>query len=575
MPTEGTRTADSPNNAHPNFFPNSQRTHRLQYQSIAHFPSQNDGPHGTAPLPREFERRRSPFPATRESVGTLELARDGALFLDVVVSLEQASASKHALERTLENAQAELDLIGRHGERGNQAHDLKHAGGHDHHPAVETLLGDVAGASLGAVPLEFDPDHQTESAHLGNGIAVADLGESVPQLAAACTRVIQNALFLEDVESGVCGGARDGVAGISAALATRGCLGHDVLACDNGRQRKPGCKALCHDENVGDDVVVLDGKHLARAAEARLHLIGDKENAILFADLLDAREKVGRRVDIATLSKHGLNHGTRSLLRGALLVQKKLKLLHTIVRHLRAGEAIGQLAGVGEGRHVHARHQWPKARAVDRLGCGHGHCANGAAMVRALEDNDIGLASGQARRFDGCLDGFGSRVPKVERIKSLGNDLEKFVGESDHLVMEGKAALPVDERCNLLLRSLDNARMAVASVGDTNAACEIEDLLALVGDNPAALAALHDDIAEAADARRYVAQTDLRKLRWAKAWRSLRVCEGARGSSGSHTKSGRGIAKRTDRREHFFRLLKLLLLLLLLSVSFPELLVPS
>eukprot|EP01136_Pigoraptor_vietnamica_P035616 Opistho-1_new@101189 len=385
--------------------------------------------------------------------------------------------------------------------------------------------------------LKLDPDHQPEAANLGNRVAVANLREAVAQLAAARARVVEKALLLEHVERRNGRGARDRVAGVRAALAARGRLRHDVLARDNAGEGKARRESLGHDENVGDDVEVLDRKHVARASKARLDLVAHEQNVVLLANLLDARDEVGRRVDVAALAEDGLNHGARRFLRGALLVQKELKLLDAVVAQLRARERVGKLARVRVRRDVDAGHEGPKARAVNRLRGGHGHGADSAAVVRSLEHNHVLLARRNACRLHGRLDGLGARVPEVERVESLGNDLEELFGEDNHLVVEGQAALAVNERGDLTLRRLHDARVAVSGVGDSNAAGEVENLLALVRGHPAALARREHKVAEAADARRNVLEAELSELRGA--------TNGLRVSARGH---GHGLRGRRDGR---------------------------
>ena len=60
-------------------------------------------------------------------------------------------------------------------------------------------------------------------------------------------------------------------------------------ACRAPANGKPRRDALGHADDVGLDAVVLDGEHLAGAAEAALHLVGDEQDPVLPAALDDAR----------------------------------------------------------------------------------------------------------------------------------------------------------------------------------------------------------------------------------------------------------------------------------------------
>ena len=62
---------------------------------------------------------------------------------------------------------------------------------------------------------------------------------------------------------------------------------------------KPAAHALADRHDVGHDAVVLDPPHRARAAEARDHLVGDEERAVIFRDGLDRAQEPGRRNHVA------------------------------------------------------------------------------------------------------------------------------------------------------------------------------------------------------------------------------------------------------------------------------------
>ena len=69
-----------------------------------------------------------------------------------------------------------------------------------------------------------------------------------------------------------------------------------------GAQRETVGDALRRDKDIGIDAVMLDGKHLAGAGKAGLHLIGNKEDAVLVEDFLYLFEIVWRRTDDAAFA---------------------------------------------------------------------------------------------------------------------------------------------------------------------------------------------------------------------------------------------------------------------------------
>ena len=80
------------------------------------------------------------------------------------------------------------------------------------------------------------------------------------------------------------------------------------------------------------------------------------------------------------------------------------------------------VVAVGKRRDEDARHQRLVAGAVDRLGGGHTHGGVGAAVERALEDDDVGLAAGGAGQLDGRFDGFGARVTEEEVVEFVRHE---------------------------------------------------------------------------------------------------------------------------------------------------------
>lgn len=96
--------------------------------------------------------------------------------------------------------------------------------------------------------------------------------------------------------------------------------------------------------------------------------------------------------------------------------------------------------------------------------------------------------------------------------------------------------LTVDELASLLLGCLCHGRMAMAEIGDANAAGEIEHLAASNHGDIASRAALDDLSCKSTDASGYVRDAELSKLGethdWASYWGELWAVELSRGGFG-------------------------------------------
>ena len=71
---------------------------------------------------------------------------------------------------------------------------------------------------------------------------------------------------------------------------------------DGGAEREAVGDPLGQDHDVRLDAEVLDGEDLAGAPEARLHLVGDEEDAVAVEDLLHPPEVARRRHEDAALA---------------------------------------------------------------------------------------------------------------------------------------------------------------------------------------------------------------------------------------------------------------------------------
>ena len=119
-------------------------------------------------------------------------------------------------------------------------------------------------------------------------------------------------LFLLDhVENGVRGREADRRAGVGAAEAAGQRGVHQLGAAGDGGEREAAAKALGHADQVRHHAGMLDREHFAGAGEAGLDFVGDEQDAVLFAQLLQfAQEFVGGDIEPA-LALHRLDDDRR------------------------------------------------------------------------------------------------------------------------------------------------------------------------------------------------------------------------------------------------------------------------
>jgi ParB family chromosome partitioning protein len=146
---------------------------------------------------------------------------------------------------------------------------------------VDHVVAQPGGALLGGFVLdELHADHQAAAAHLADAaVPRRNLFQAVERVLAHGGGVLDQAFF-QQPDGLQRGGAGDGVAAKGVAVRALRPV-HDALARDHGAQRHAGGNTLGHADDVGLDAPVLHGEHLAGAAHAGLHFVGDEQDAVL------------------------------------------------------------------------------------------------------------------------------------------------------------------------------------------------------------------------------------------------------------------------------------------------------
>ncbi len=170
----------------------------------------------------------------------------------------------------------------------------------------------AASASGSAVAPQLDREHGAEAAHVHDAVEALP-----PRLHAGADRLadllgaVREALLGDDVENGVGGGDRHGVADVRAAHGAVGRGVHDLRPPEHARERQARGDRLGDDDQVRLDPEVLHRERAPGAAETCLHLVGHEDDPVLVADPAEALHELGRRHDEAALALDRLEDDAR------------------------------------------------------------------------------------------------------------------------------------------------------------------------------------------------------------------------------------------------------------------------
>src|SRR5271156_216055 len=97
---------------------------------------------------------------------------------------------------------------------------------------------------------------------------------------------------------------------------------HDFGPSGNRGERKAATEALGRDDHIRRDAVVLACEHFAGASKSRLHLVGDQQNSVPAADIVQSRKKLRRWRHETTFAQYGLNNNRSYRFRGHNLAER-------------------------------------------------------------------------------------------------------------------------------------------------------------------------------------------------------------------------------------------------------------
>ncbi len=248
---------------------------------------------------------------------------------------------------------------------------------------------------------------------------------------------------------------------------------------------KPAAQGLGGGHDVGLDAPVLHGEPLAGPAHAGLDLVGDEEDAVLFADPLDLAHVLRRRDDEAALALHRLGDDRGHLLGVDLLGEGLLQQTCALAAAARVGQGQRAAVAVGVRDAVDLGRVRPEAHLVGAHLRGEAERHVGAAVEGVLEGDDGLAPRGVAGDLDGVLDRLGAGVHEEGALGEVaGSVAVELLGQLQVGLVAEQAEAHVRVEVGLLLDGLDHLGVAVADVHDADAGGEVDVLPALdVGDD--------------------------------------------------------------------------------------------
>ncbi len=209
----------------------------------------------------------------------------------------------------------------------------------------------------------------------------------------------------------------------------------------------------------GCDAGLLDREERPRAAEARLHLVGDQHDPVLVAQCAQSTEVGGGRWDEPTLALHRLDHDAGDLRGIDLRSECQPERFESVLR----GIVSTPVVLVGERHAVDLGRVRAEARLVRSHLRRQRHRHQGAAVERVREREHGGPAGRGARDLDGVLDRLGAGVEERGLDRSVDRrPLRQSLGELDVGVVRNDREVGVQEAVNLRVHAFGDRGVRVS-----------------------------------------------------------------------------------------------------------------
>src|SRR5258708_6025135 len=286
----------------------------------------------------------------------------------------------------------------------------------------------------------------------------------------------EEAVFLDGFDGGKRGGAGSGVAAEGSAESADAGGIHDFGAAGYGGDGHATAEGFGHGDQIRLDAEVLGGEPFAGAGEAGLHFVGDEEDAVLAADILQQLEVVARGNDEATFAENGFgDHGGDGF--GS---DGALEGVFEMMREGFGGGSLFAAVGIGERNTVDVAGERLEAGFIGMRLAGQRHGEKRAAMEGVLETDDGGALGVDAGDLDGVFDGFGARVDKDSFLREVTRrEGVEFFRDGDVPFIRSDREAEMQVLLELLADGGEDARRAVADVEAADSASEIEIAIAV------------------------------------------------------------------------------------------------
>jgi len=302
----------------------------------------------------------------------------------------------------------------------------------------------------------------------------------LPQFPAKRLRPVKEPFFLEDLQDRQGGSTADRIPTVSPPqTAHLGCV-HHLRPADDGAERHTRCQALGAQDEIRFNPPVFHGKHLAGAANAALNLIGNKDNAIIPANLEQPGEVLGRRGNEAAFAHDRFRDQGGCAFAGHLADEEVLEVVGAGHVAGRVGEAERAAIAIGAGHAVDVGHEGAEPEFVGLDLAGEGHRQIGPTMKGIVETDDARPPGIVASDFHRILHGLGARVGKYSHFgKTARGQAAQLFREPDVDFVHDNVKAGVGKLRSLVLDGGDDSRMAVAHIHDANAARKVNQLPAV------------------------------------------------------------------------------------------------
>src|SRR5271163_4404262 len=175
---------------------------------------------------------------------------------------------------------------------------------------LHQAVAQVGGAFFGfLIADDFDADHQAFAADFADDFVAGGPigGEAADEF--AHLRGVGDVIPFEQADRRERSGDANGIASEGGSVRT-GTPIHYASASDDGAERHAGGDTLRSANNVWLDAGVIASPPLTGASHAGLDFIGDKQDAVLAADALQALQEFGGRGQIAALTLNRLDENS-------------------------------------------------------------------------------------------------------------------------------------------------------------------------------------------------------------------------------------------------------------------------